>query len=92
MSEVVKESSGFTSEGFSDIRPSLYADNMRTRELGDETIWTDKILAERAQEYNTFLNRTDLMPRARSDAERFSSHMLQEMLYRLRESLEPRNG
>lgn len=92
MSEVIQENSGFTSEGSSDYRPSLYADNLRTKELGDESIWTDEILAQRAQEYNTFLNRTDLMPRARADAERFTSHMLHEMLYRLRESLEPRHG
>lgn len=90
MSEVVIENSGFCTEGFADIRPALYADNARVKEFSDEMMWTNDRLTQRAEEYDTFLKRTDLMPRARADAERVNAHLLFEMMYRLSESLENR--
>jgi hypothetical protein len=70
--------SEFSTEGFESF-PSLYADNKRTAELSE---WTIQMLEERASQYVAFLQRDDLMPRAKAQADRMLDHMLFELQYR----------
>jgi len=70
--------SEFSTEGFESF-PSLYADNKRIAELSE---WTIPMLEERASQYAAFLQRDDLMPRAKAQADRMLDHVLFELTYR----------
>lgn len=72
------ETSGFTSSGYESF-PSLHVDNKLVAEFSS---WPIENLEHRVNEYTAFLQRPDLMPRAREQAERVREHILFELAYR----------
>lgn len=70
--------SGFTTEGYESF-PSLYHDSER---IHDITNWTPKMLNDRVTEYTEFLQRDELMPRARQTATRLLGQMAYELTCR----------
>lgn len=90
--ELVKpdKNSGFTSEGYEEF-PSLYSDGELIHELGGyvlnkdndpEPRITDGRLNEWVGQYHKFLQRNDLMPRAKDQANHHMRHLLFERAYR----------
>ena len=78
MSEQIRETAAFAGEGF-DAFPSLYADN---KLVGEFSAWDRDVLDQRIRDYERFLQKDDLMPRARSEAERIVGHLVFEVMYR----------
>lgn len=70
--------SEFTGNGFETF-PSIHVDNKRVAEFSE---WTTPVLEEHTSQYAAFLQRDDLMPRARAQAERVLDHLLFELAYR----------
>lgn len=70
--------SDFTSEGFTPF-PDCYHDNLRVATFSG---LTDKGLDHYVSEYGQFLQRTDIMVRARVAGERVLDHLLFELGYR----------
>lgn len=72
------ETSPFASEGFETF-PSLYADNKQVQAYSE---LATEILERKANEYAAFLEKDDLMPRARQTATRILDHITFELAYR----------
>jgi len=70
--------SDFTTEGFAPF-PNTYEDNLRVASF---SALTDAGLDHKVNEYGRFLQRTDLMQRARTAGERVLDHLLFELAYR----------
>lgn len=82
----METSSGFTGEGFKPF-PNTHSDNQRISELADPAAWTDEMIENKLAEYYQFLDRTDIMPRARKLGGRIISHLNFEMDHRYDEEL-----
>ena len=70
--------SDFTGDGFEGM-PSIYQDNLQVRLF---STWERQVLEDRVTEYGHFLQREDLMPRARQGADRVMTHALFELAFR----------
>lgn len=70
--------SEFASEGHESF-PNIYQDYEQAHEF---SLWPTEALQERLQEYSAFLQRKDLMPRARDYSERLIGHLVFELLWR----------
>lgn len=70
--------SDFTGTGF-DTFPSLYSDLTWIHDLADERLIPREVLERKVGEYVTFLNRDDLMPRAKKTANYILDHMIFEL-------------
>lgn len=72
------EDSGFTTEGHESF-PNIHSDYEQVHEF---SLWPQEALEERFTEYSSFLERKDLMPRAREYAGRVAAHLVFELMYR----------
>jgi hypothetical protein len=70
--------SDFTTEGFESF-PNIYVDNLQTHEF---STWNRAVLEARVMQYGTFLQQSDLMPRAKEGANRVMDHLLFELAWR----------
>jgi len=70
--------SGFTSEGFESF-PNTYMDN---KHISGISTMPDSVLERKTYEYGAFLQRTDIMDRARAIGDRILNHLLFELAYR----------
>lgn len=66
-------------EGGFESFPSLYADGLQVSEF---SAWSRTTLEERVTEYDHFLQRPDIMPRAQSEASRIMGHLVFELTWR----------
>ena len=74
------ETDGFTSGGRNEGRfPSIYADSQI---VGEFSLWEQRLLEERHNDYNSYLEREDISPRSRAEAERVLGHLSFELAYR----------
>lgn len=76
--EQLENLSAFTGNGFTSF-PNTYEDNKR---VGEFSTLTDEALANKTNMYGEFMQREDLMPRARKTGERILNHLIQELAYR----------
>lgn len=74
----MSETSTFTGEGFKPF-PNTHSDNQRISELADPALWTDEMIENKLAEYYQFMDRPDIMRRARSIGERIIRHLSFEM-------------
>ncbi|HET8708969.1 MAG TPA: hypothetical protein VFL85_01670 [Candidatus Saccharimonadales bacterium] len=74
----MSENSGFTSEGHRSFANS-YEDNKR---VGEFSSLNDAALEYKVREYEEFVTRDDIMPRARTAASRILNHLGFEIGYR----------
>lgn len=74
----MSETDGFTSAGRERF-PSIYSD---LQQIGDYATWPREALDSRISEYQEFLKRDDLMPRAIEGAQRLLTHLGFEVCYR----------
>lgn len=73
-------SDGFTSAGRSEGRfPSVYADSLQSALFSR---WEQPILEERHLDYTQYLERDDVSPRSRAEAEQILGHLVFELAYR----------
>lgn len=68
----------FVPSGFETF-PNLYADD---KLVGEFSLLDRKIIELKLSEYTVFLQRTDIMERARGTAERVRDHLIFELAYR----------
>lgn len=70
--------SDFSSAG-RDVFPNLYGDAMQIHDLVE---WPKEAIEDRIRDYSDFLERKDLMPRARNEAGRLIGHYVFELMCR----------
>ena len=76
----MSEDSGFTSGGRNEGHfPSVHSDSQI---VGEFSQWRQDILEERYNDYSNYLDRKDISPRSRGEAERILSHLIFELAYR----------
>ena len=75
------ETSAFTSQNRESFPPT-YEDNKDVRNFSDEKKWPTPKLIGRLAMYSWFVERLDIMPRARRTANRILEHLLFELPYR----------
>ena len=73
-----EEGSAFTGEGFKPF-PNTYEDN---KHIGEVFEWSDERLQNKHAEYSEFLERDDIMARARTLGARVLRHLDFEMSFR----------
>lgn len=71
--------SDFSGDGFTSF-PNIYEDNKRVSEFSG---LEQPVLERKLGEYTLFLQRNDLMPRARATGERILNHLIFEQTWRL---------
>lgn len=59
--------------------PSVYSDS---QQVGEFSQWQQHTLEERYTDYSEYLDRTDISPRSRGEAERILGHLVFELSYR----------
>ena len=82
----MSETSAFTGEGFKPF-PNTHSDNQRISELADPALWTDVMIENKLAEYYQFMDRTDIMPRARRLGTRILAHLNFELDHRYDEEM-----
>jgi hypothetical protein len=75
------EQSDFASKGHESFPPT-HMDNLDVHNFSDEKKWPTQKLIGRLSMYSKFLERPDIMPRARKVASRIIEHVLFELPYR----------
>lgn len=73
--------SDFAGEGFKPF-PNTHADTLSLRDIANETIWPTENLERKVHEYGQFLNREDIMIRARTVGGRILTHLIEEIAHR----------
>lgn len=74
------ETDGFTTSGRKEGRfPSVYSDSQI---VGEFSQWEQHTLEERHNDYANYLDRTDVSPRSRIEAERVLGHLCFELYWR----------
>lgn len=73
----------FAGEGFKPF-PNTHADN---QQIGEVTTWTDERIEEKLSEYYLFMERDDIMARARTMGQRVIDHLCFEMDQRYDEEM-----
>lgn len=83
----MSETATFTGEGFKPF-PNTYSDNQYfLQHLADNRVVTDEMIEEKLAEYYQFMERDDIMARARMLGQRVIDHCNFEMDHRYEEEM-----
>lgn len=76
----MSENDGFTSGGRKEGKfPNVYGDS---QQVGDYATWSQEILEDRLNTYTEYVERTDISPRSRGEAQRILGHLGFELCWR----------